>query len=252
MKRWLAALAALLLAAAAWAADAPRQPDGLLAVPVLARVTDLAGALSPADRAALDAKLAAFERERGSQIAVLVVPSTAPEPIADFTNRVGGEWKIGRKGVGDGLLVVVAVADRKAWISVARALEGVVPDVVASRIVREAMGPRFAKGDYAGGLNAGLDALFARVTGEGLPAPVRAAQAKADAGEDALALLIPFVMVGVVVGAILRRVLGAPGALLAGGGAGTAAGWLLSSLPLGALAGVIVFFLALGGGARVG
>ncbi|MFN7573221.1 MAG: TPM domain-containing protein [Betaproteobacteria bacterium] len=252
MQRWLAALAAPLLAAAAWAADAPRQPDGLLAVPPLARVTDLAGALAPADRSALEAKLAAFEREHGSQIAVLVVPSTAPEPIADFTNRVGAEWKIGRRGVGDGALVVVAVADRKAWISVARALEGAVPDAAAGRIVRDTMGPRFAKGDYSGGLTVGVDALVARITGEGLPAPVRAAKDKADAGEDAFALLIPFVVIGVVVGAILRRVLGVPGALLAGGGAGTIAAWLLSSLLLGGLAGIAVFFLSLGGGARAG
>jgi uncharacterized protein len=250
MKRWLAACAALCCALAAHAVEAPRQPDGLLAVPLLARVTDTAGVLSAADRAALEGRLAAFETEHGSQVAVLLVPSTQPEPIADFTNRVGAAWKIGRQGVGDGVLVVVATQDRRGWISVARALEGAVPDVVAARIVRDTMGPRFKGGDYAGGLNAGLDELFARIRGEALPAPIRQAQRQADAGEGALALLLPFVVFGTMLGALLRRVLGVPGALLAGGGTGAVAGWILSSLVFGGLAGLAVFVLALGAGSR--
>ena len=92
-------------------APAPTLPDGTLAVPPLARVTDTAGVLDAAARAQLEAKLAAFEQSRGAQIAVIVVPSTQPEPIADFANRVGGVWKIGRAGVGDGVLIAVAVKD---------------------------------------------------------------------------------------------------------------------------------------------
>ena len=126
--------------------DLARDPLGRVAVPPAAPVTDLAGVLSPAAQDALRTKLIEFERARGSQIAVIVVPSTQPEPIADFTNRVGDAWKIGRKDVGDGVLIAVAVKDRKVWISVARALEGAIPDVVASRITRELMGPSFAKG----------------------------------------------------------------------------------------------------------
>ena len=100
---------------------APTLPDGRLVVPPLARVTDTAGVLGPAGKDQLEAKLAAFEQSKGSQIAVIVVPSTQPEPISDFTNRVGDAWKIGRKGVGDGVLITVAVKDRRVWISVARA-----------------------------------------------------------------------------------------------------------------------------------
>ncbi|HZA95168.1 MAG TPA: TPM domain-containing protein, partial [Burkholderiaceae bacterium] len=148
-----------------------RLPDGTLAVPPLARVIDTAGVLNGAQRAALEAKLAAFEQARGAQIAVVVVPSTQPEPISDFANRVGGVWKIGRPEVGDGVLMVVAIKDRRAWISVARSLEGAIPDVVAARITREYMGPQFAKGDFAAGLNAGVDAVMRRIEGEGLPTP---------------------------------------------------------------------------------
>src|SRR5512137_3189478 len=149
----------------------PTLPDGRLAVPPLARVTDTAGVLGGGAKDRLEAKLAAFEQAKGSQIAVIVVPSTQPEPIADFTNRVGDAWKIGRKGVGDGMLITVAVNDRRVWISVARALEGALPDAVATRISREVIAPRFKQGDFGGGLAAGLDAIFKRIDGEGLPTP---------------------------------------------------------------------------------
>ena len=99
---------------------------------------------------------------------MIIVPSTQPEPISDFANRVGGVWKIGRAGIGDGVLIVIAVKDRRAWISVARALEGAIPDVVAARITREQMGPQFAKGDFAAGINAGVDAVMRRIEGEGV------------------------------------------------------------------------------------
>ncbi|HQR22703.1 MAG TPA: TPM domain-containing protein, partial [Burkholderiaceae bacterium] len=169
----------------------PRDPLGRVAVPPAAPVTDLAGVLSPAARQALRDKLLAFERERGSQIAVLVVPTTQPEPIADFTNRVGDAWKIGRRDIGDGVLITVAVQDRKVWISVARALEGAIPDVMASRITREQMGPAFARGDFAGGLSAGVDAVMKRIEGEALPTPAGIPRHKVNAGEDLMAALVP-------------------------------------------------------------
>jgi uncharacterized membrane protein YgcG len=162
--------------AAPHAAEAPRDAAGLVAVPPLARVTDLAGALKPADVQALEAKLAAYEMAKGSQIAIIVLPTTQPEPIADFAQRVGDAWKIGRKGVGDGVLITVAIQDRRVWISVARALEGALPDVVATRISREVIAPRFREGDYGGGLLAGLDAILRRLDGEALPPPVAAAR----------------------------------------------------------------------------
>lgn len=242
-----ALLAAAGLAAIAHAADAPRGADGLLAVPPLARVTDYAGVLSPQQKQALEDKLAAFEMAHGAQIAVLIVPSTKPEPIEDFAHRVGEAWKIGRAGIGDGVLVIVAKDDRRLRIDVARSLEGALPDVTARRIGREIMGPHFQRGDYAGGLSAGLDAIFQRIESEGLPAP---SVQPADADADRLALLMPFVIGGFVVGVILRRIVGIPGSLLAAGGSGFLAAKVLASGLLGALAGLAVFVLTVGGGSH--
>lgn len=255
LRRSLVRVAAALLAAAGLAAIArtaepPRGADGLLAVPPLARVTDYAGVLSPQEKQALEDKLAAFELAHGAQIAVLIVPSTKPEPIEDFAHRVGEAWKIGRAGVGDGVLVIVAKDDRRLRIDVARSLEGALPDVTARRIGREIMGPHFQRGDYAGGLSAGLDAIFQRIESEGLPAP--RVQSAADADTDRLALLMPFVIGGFVVGVILRRILGIPGSLLAAGASGFVAAKVLASGVLGALAGLAVFVLTVGGGSRAG
>ncbi len=230
--------------------DAPRGADGLLVVPPAAQVTDLAGVLSPADQQRLKAKLDAVETAHGAQIVVLTVPSTKPEPIEDFANRVGTAWKVGRRSVGDGVLVIAAIDDRRARIDVARALEGAIPDVTARRIIREAMAPRFQQQDYAGGLIAAVDVLAKQIEGEGLPTPAGVPQQKVNAGEDVIALLIPFVIGGVIFGAVLRRIFGVPGALIAGGGSGVLTGALLQSVALGGLAGVLVFIFALGAGSR--
>lgn len=228
----------------------PTLPDGRLAVPPLARVTDTAGVLGGGAKDRLEAKLAAFERDKGSQIAVIVVPSTQPEPISDFTNRVGDAWKIGRKGVGDGVLIAVAVKDRRVWISVARSLEGAIPDVVATRITRELMGPQFARGDFAAGIDAGVDAVMKRIEGEALPTPAGVPRHKVDAGEDLLAALVPLIIFGTLVGALLRRLFGVPGAMVSGAGTGAIAGFMLSSLIVGAIAGIAVLVLAGFGGGR--
>jgi uncharacterized protein len=232
-----------------------RDPLGRVAVPPAAPVTDLAGVLSPAAEDALRRKLIEFERARGSQIAVIVVASTQPETIADFTNRVGDAWKIGRRDIGDGVLVAVAVKDRRVWISVARALEGAIPDVVASRITRELMGPAFAKGDFAGGINAGVDAVMKRIEGEALPTPAGIPRHKVDAGEDLMAALVPLIVFGAIVAGLLRRAFGTPGAAVTSLGVGALAGILLTSLVLGAIAAVAVFvfsaFMGGGGGGRV-
>ncbi len=248
----LLALAALL-GSIAWAADS-RLPDGTLAVPPLARVTDQTGTLSAAERQALEAKLAAFESRRGTQIAVVLVASTAPEPIADYAQRIGDAWKIGRADVGDGLLIVIAKDDRRVWIAVAKALEGAVPDLAAARVIREQITPRFRQGDFAGGIGAGLEALFRLIEGEALPAP--AAATEAPAGDDPFAMLAPFVIAGVLVAVVLRSVFGVAGAVIAGVGTGTVAGWVFSSLKLGLIAGIAAFVFALvsgrgGGGGRV-
>ena len=229
-----------------------RLPDGTLAVPPLARVTDTAGVLSGAQRAELEAKLAAFEKARGAQIAVIVVPSTQPEPISDFANRIGGVWKIGRPDIGDGVLMVVAVKDRRAGSALRARSKVRYPDVVAARITREHMGPQFAKGDFAAGLNAGVDAVMRRIEGEGLPTPAGIPRERVDAGESVLSLLIPIILIGAFVSGMLRRRMGVPGAALGGVGAGAIAGFILSSLLLGGIAAIAVFlfsaFFGSGGG----
>ncbi|MEG1970747.1 MAG: TPM domain-containing protein [Burkholderiaceae bacterium] len=240
MRTWLALLLLLLGLSA--------QAQELAAVPPLARVTDLTGTLRPQEKAALEAKLAAFETAHGSQVAVLMLPSTQPEPIEDYAHRVGEAWKIGRAGVGDGLLMVVAKDDRRVRIDVARTLEGAIPDVAAKRVIREDIGPRFKNGDYAGGINAGLDRLFGLVEGEGLPAPVGVPAKTVNAGEDMVALLLPFIVVGVIAAAVLRRLLGAPGAVIGGVGAGVIGGWMLASIGLGLLIAVAAAVMGLGGG----
>lgn len=250
-QRPLRALRAALLSAAALLltlAGVPATAQQLLPVPPLARVTDTAGALAPEARRALDEKLAAFEKAHGSQVAVLIVPSTQPEPIEDYANRVGEAWKIGRQGVGDGLLMVVAKDDRRVRIDVARALEGAIPDVAAKRVIRENIAPSFQRGDYAGGINAGLDRLFGLIEGESLPAPAGVPRHKVDAGEDMLAMLLPFVLVGAAVGALLRKAMGVPGAMLAGAGAGAIGGWMLASIGLGVLVAFAVMIFSLGAG----
>jgi uncharacterized protein len=251
IRRWFLAVLLAAWSVVAFGADA-RGADGLLAVPPLARVTDTTATLSAQDREGLDAKLAAFETAHGSQIAILMVASTQPEPISDFANRIGDAWKIGRAGVGDGLVIVVAKDDRKVWIAVARALEGAVPDLAAKRIVREDIAPRFKTGDFAGGLNSAVDAITRLVEGEGLPAPVGVSKTKVDAGEDVFALVVPFIIVGVVAGALLRRIFGVPGALVAGAGSAAVSGFMLSSLMFGAVAGLAVLVFSLFGGSGMG
>ena len=142
------------------------------AVPALThRVVDLTHTLKPAEIAILDAKLKALEAEKGSQVAVLMVDSTAPEDIFAYSNRVANSWKIGRAEVGDGVLIVVAKGDRRMRIEVAKTLEGAVTDISSGRIVNEAMAPRFRANDYAGGIEAAVDAVSALIRQEPLPLP---------------------------------------------------------------------------------
>lgn len=219
----------------------------LLAVPPLAaRVTDQAGALDPAQRESLERKLAAFESAHGSQIAILVVRSTQGEPIEDFAHRVGEAWKVGRKGVGDGVLIVLARDDRRVRIDVARALEGAIPDLAARRVIREQMAPRFQSGDFAGGLESGLDALFRMIEGEALPPPRQAAPQDDNDLESWLMMGFIGVIVG---GSLLKALFGrVPGSIIGAGAAGSIA-WMIAGSLLAAL-GValvsLVFLLAMG------
>ncbi|MDE2611799.1 MAG: TPM domain-containing protein [Burkholderiales bacterium] len=226
------ALCVLLATFAAFVALGPAQAQDVQPVPALgARIIDRTGTLSAAQRDALDAKLAAFEAQSGPQIVVLLVPTTQPEDIASYAQRVADTWKIGRRAVGDGLLVVVAKNDRQVRIEVAKALEGAVPDLAARQIIDNAIRPAFRADDYAGGLNAAVDQLIARIKGEGLPAPVPAARQSAQPGLQ-LDDVWMFFFVGVpVVGALLTGLFGRKlGSLLTAGAAGGLGWWLTASL----------------------
>jgi uncharacterized protein len=240
------ALAAVLLAAMAWA-GLPALAQGLLPVPALtARVIDQTGTLDAAQRSGLETKLAAFEQRKGSQIVVLMVPTTQPEDIASYAQRVGDAWKIGRKDVGDGLLVIVAKDDRKMRIATAKTLEGAVPDLAAVRIIDEEMKPRFRNNDFAGGLNAAVDRVIGLVDGEPLPEPSRGGDKASDGGIDWENLAI-FLFVGVFVAApIVRAVVGKKlGSVVMGGGIGVVAFFLTTSLFIAAVAGFIALLVSL-------
>ncbi len=256
---WLAALCITVMLgvgmwgmAPAWAQAAA--DGGVQPVPALTgHVIDQAQGLSADQAQALDAKLGQFEAQRGTQLVVLLVPTTQPEDIAAYAQRVGDTWKIGRKQVGDGLLIVVALQDRRVRIEVAKALEGAIPDLAASRVIEQAITPAFRRGDVAGGLNAGVDRLMALVTGEKLPAPE--ASAPRGQGFD-LNQLIVFGLIGIpivsgVLGAVFGRKLGA---LLTGALGGGIVWVLTTSLLLGAFGGAmaVVLALAMGKGGRGG
>lgn len=167
-----ATLAMALVVLSALLGGASAQAQDVQAIPALSgRVIDQTATLSEAQRQALERKLAAFEQEAGPQMVVLMVPTTAPEDIAAYAQRVGDQWKIGRRDVGDGLLIVVAKQDRRINIQTAKALEGAVPDLAARQIIEKDITPAFRAGDYAGGLNRAVDSLQARIRGEHLPAP---------------------------------------------------------------------------------
>ena len=207
-------------------------------------VIDATGTLSPADITALEPQLGALAQTRGSQVVVLMVPTTQPEDIAAYAQRVADHWKIGRRDVGDGVLIVVAKNDRRMRIEVAKALEGAIPDIAAARIIDGAMKPRFQQNDYAGGLGAAITQLSARIAGEALPVPDpkgadRAAQGEAG-GLDWTQLAI-FLFFGVMVmGPLVRRMLGgALGGLAMGGGVGVLAFVFTTSVFLSVGAGVL-------------
>jgi uncharacterized protein len=238
---------AVLLTLGAGAVPA-QQP--IVVPPLTARVTDLTGTLPAAEQAALDGRLADLEARKGSQIAVLIVPTVRPEAIEQFSMRVAESWKLGRKGVDDGVLLLVAKDDREVRIEVGYGLEGAIPDATANRVIDEFILPRFREGDYAGGISAGVDRLIRLVDGEPLPAPRRSRSP--DVGFENL-LPIIFVL-SLVVGGVLRRLLGQfPGAVATGIVAGGAT-WLLAGI-LGltmfmALVGFVVGLMAGGSGGR--
>ncbi len=254
---WRAVLAIFLIALL----PAHAAAQSVLAVPALsARVIDQTHTLSASELQALEHRLQTLEEKSGSQVVVLMVPTTAPEDIAAYAHRVASNWKIGRRDVGDGLLVVVAKNDRRMRIEVARALEGAIPDLAAARIIDDSMAPSFRAGDYAGGIGAALDQIGGRIAGEALPAPqTRNKNAtRQDKGTDWSGLAM-FLFFGITfIAPLVRRIFGQRlGAVLAGGGTGVLAYWLTASVLMAGGAGVVALLFVLlsngkGGGPFIG
>ncbi len=233
--------------------------QGVQPVPALtARVVDTTGTLDAGARRQLEEKLAALEQKKGSQVVVLMVPTTAPEDIASYANRVANDWKIGRKAVGDGVLVIVAKTDRKLRIEVAKTLEGAIPDLMAKRIIDEALAPKLRNGDYAGGLSDAIDRIAQRIDGESLPAP---STADADAGliakvgqlrwlDSMVWMQVLFVLIFFVpiMARITKFILGNKlGSLVVGGAVGGLAFVVTASVLLAAIAFVLALIFALSG-----
>ena len=215
-----------------------------MAVPDLAgRVIDLTGTLSIEQSQALDGKLAAFEAQTGSQIAVLIVPTTQPEDIAQFGIRVADAWKVGREKIDDGVILIVAKQDRRARIEVGYGLEGAIPDAVGRRILAETLTPHFQTGDYAGGIDASVTQMMKLIQGEALPAP----DASGELDGDLFSLLV---VGGVVAGFVLSMIMNRPMAAgIAALGSGAVGAWWIGLTPV-LLFAVLFVFGAVAGGFR--
>lgn len=238
----LIALCLLFGAVSAWAE---------VAVPPLnARVTDLTGTLDAASKQGIEGKLAALEQAKGAQIAVLVIAATEPESIEQYALRVAEAWKLGRKGVDDGALLLIAKDERALRIEVGYGLEGAIPDAMAKRIIAEIIVPRFQAGEFAGGVEAGVDALIQLVQGEPLPLP---AKARGDSFAELGDMLPAAMMFIFVIGGVLRMMLGR---LVGAGVAATVAfigAWLLlGGVLIALIVSVVAFVLVLAGGATGG
>jgi uncharacterized protein len=243
-------LLGLALSAAAQAAgDGGPAALGQQPVPQLAaRVTDLTGTLTAEQQNALEQKLAAFEAAKGSQFALLIVPTTEPEDIAQYSIRVFDQWKLGRKNVDDGALLLVAKNDRRVRIEPARGLEGVLTDAICNRIIDETLTPAFRAGNFYGGIDAAFDRMIGLVQGEPLPPPEQAWQG-ARRSHGGGGLLLPLLFAVLVGSTLLRSIFGRTlGSVLTGAGAGLLvwiAGYAIVLAGLAALGGFV--FTLLGG-----
>ncbi len=212
-------------------------------------VTDLTNTLTPQQHRSIEQELRAFEQRKGSQIAVLLVATTEPETIEEYALRVAEAWKLGRQGVDDGALLLVATEDRELRIEVGYGLEGVIPDAVAKRIISEIMVPYFSQGDLYGGVDAGVGRLIRLIEGEPLPPP-----STRDPGWSGLEGLLPVLIVGtIVLGALMRGLFGRlVGASFTGGLGGVFVWIVAGSLFAGLFVAVIAFLFTLAMAAPVG
>ena len=218
--------------------------------PLTGHVTDQTGTLSAEQKATLEQTLTAFEARKGSQLAVLMVATTAPEEVEQYALRVAEQWKLGRKKIDDGAILVVAKNDRAMRIEVGYGLEGALTDLTSKRIISETILPRFKGGDFYGGITAGIDQVIRVVDGEPLPAPTaRAPQGIGDVQQYAPMLFI----VALAVGGVLRAVMGkVPGSLVTGGVVGVIAWFVVGAISMAAVAGVIAMVVTLMGGGMLG
>jgi len=237
-RRWLAVWLALACLLAGLPAGA--QPAPPAAIPALqARVTDTTGTLDAARRQALEQRLAALEQRKGAQVAVLMVPTTAPDTIEQYATRVFEQWKLGRQNTDDGVLLVLAKDDRALRIEVGYGLEGAIPDAMAGRIIREQIVPRLQQGDFGGGIEAGVGAIEKLIDGEALPPPAPQAQG-GDGGQEgnwpfflmlvAFMVALPAVLAGLAAAAGSWIVFGTWWAAALGGIGGFAISGLLGVL----------------------
>lgn len=222
-----------------------------VAVPSLtARVTDLTGTLTRAQQASLDQTLQAFEARKGAQVAVLMVPTTRPETIEQYSLRVVEQWKLGRNRVDDGALLIIAKDDRTLRIEVGYGLEGVLTDAASKRIISDDIVPRFKRGDFYGGVSAGIDRMLGVIEGEPLPPTEERA---GDTGDPVRQLMPILLVLTLVLGGLLRSMLGRfPGAVATGGAVGVVAWMLSGAIFAGIVAGAIALLFTLMGGPHMG
>ena len=217
--------------------------------PLVGHVTDQTKTLAPEQISALEQRLSAFEARKGSQLAVMIVPTTSPEDIEQFALRVAERWKLGRKKVDDGAILVVAKNDRALRIEVGYGLEGALSDIISKRIISETITPLFKQGDYFGGIEAGVAQIIKVVDGEPLPAPSSRPTGSYDEVRQMLPVLF---IVALAVGGVLRSALGkVPGALITGAVVSVLAWFVIGTLFLSVVAGLGALVFTLAGSTRM-
>ena len=196
--------------------------------PLVGRVVDQTGTLTSGDIASLNQTIRSFEARKGSQIAVLIVPTTDGEAIEQFSLRVAEAWKIGRKKIDDGAVLVIAKNDRHLRIEVGYGLEGALTDVTTKRIIDEEITPKFKSGDFAGGVSAGLNKMIRIIDGEKLPEPEPPHWQHQTGLFDVDAMFNPFLLIPVFLfGGLMRTMLGRLVGAGVGGGVVMLIAWFL-------------------------
>lgn len=242
------ALACLLL----WCCLLPLAAQELAPIPALdSPVVDTTGTLDAAQKQQLQQQALALQQRKGSQLQVLIVPTTEPESIEQYSLRVFDQWKLGRKGVDDGVLLLVAKNDRRVRIEPGYGLEGAIPDAIANRVIQEYLVPKFRTGDYDGGIADATAVLVKLIDGEALPAPVSDHRPERPRGADWLFSLFAAFVIATIVRGVFRRAPAGIRGLFTGGAAGGTAFLLSSLIPVAGIAGVfglIYGLLSISGG----